>query len=282
MNKKVNLRWISLFRSGTYMTAALICLIIIFSFSENNSESTQSGSDIRMMTYNIHHGERLDGVVDLERIADVINDEEPDILLLQEVDLNLERSGNTDISERLSELTGLEHVVFGKNLNLENGGYGNTTLSKFSITESKNYQFEKIGPEQRGVLTTIFEIDGKSLLVMNAHFDHSKDDSERVLYVKKVIGEILPEYDADVVLFGGDFNDIPSSRMYDLLAEEFEDIRMVSGNGNGLTFPANQPSERIDYIFYKGDLKPTDSWIPKTEASDHRPIVADFVWVAEK
>ena len=47
---------------------------------------------LRVLTYNIHHGEGTDGVFDLERLAKVINDLAPDIVALQEVDKGTDRA----------------------------------------------------------------------------------------------------------------------------------------------------------------------------------------------
>lgn len=234
------------------------------------------------MTYNIHHGEGMDGVVDIVRITDIIKKEKPDILLLQEVDLNLNRSENVDIAQQLSKSVGLKNVVFGKNLQIDKGSYGNATLSRFPITSSKNFQFKQIGPEQRGVLATEISFYEQNILVLNSHFDHSQDDSERILYAEKVINYILPEYNTDTVLFGGDFNDIPTSRMYRQLTEEFEDTWVVAGQDEGFTIPANEPTKRIDYILFMGSIQPYSVSIPLTEASDHLPVVADFIWVDEE
>ena len=44
---------------------------------------------LRVMTYNIHHGEGTDGRIDLERIAKVIRDAKPDLVALQEVEKNV-------------------------------------------------------------------------------------------------------------------------------------------------------------------------------------------------
>lgn len=169
--------------------------------------------------------------------------------------------------------------MFGKNLDLENGEYGNATLSRFPINSSQNFQFKKIGPEQRGVLAVELTINNKFLLVLNSHFDHSGDDSERNYYAEKIIEEIFPKYHTDAVLIGGDFNDIPASQMYQKLTEIFTDTWVISGKGNGETIPANNPSKRIDYILYSGDIKSTSTWIPGTEASDHLPVVSDFRWM---
>lgn len=271
---------ISFIRSVVYLIAFFACVFTAYSFSGNvNSVQVDEKFSLRIMTYNIHHGEGIDGVVNLERIAKIINQENPDILLLQEVDVNLDRSGNVDIPTYFTEKTELENIVFGKNLDIEDGGYGNATLSRFPFTSSNNFHFKKIGPEQRGVLITEISTNGRKLLVLNSHFDHSEDDSERIFYAEKIIDKILPEYNADAVLFGGDFNDIPTSRMYRKLMEEFEDTWKVSGQGEGFTIPADQPSKRIDYILFEGNIKPDSIWVPQTEASDHLPVVADFVLV---
>jgi endonuclease/exonuclease/phosphatase family metal-dependent hydrolase len=49
---------------------------------------------LRVMSYNIHHGEGVDGKVDLPRLAGVIRAEAPDIVALQEVDQKTDRTGS--------------------------------------------------------------------------------------------------------------------------------------------------------------------------------------------
>ena len=51
----------------------------------------------RVMTYNIHHGEGLDGKVDIQRIADLIKQERADVVALQEVDKGTERTARRDL-----------------------------------------------------------------------------------------------------------------------------------------------------------------------------------------
>lgn len=283
MKNLLSYKTLSLLRFLIYFVAFLASVFAVFSLAEKmGSKQVKDQSAFRIMTYNIHHAEGMDGIVNLERIADVIKKENPDILLLQEVDINLSRSGNMDIPQLLSKKTGLKNVVFGKNLDIDTGSYGNATLSRFTITSSKNFQFERIGSEQRGILATEISLHGREILVLNSHFDHSQEDAERILYAEKIIHEILPKYNADVVLFGGDFNDIPTSQMYQKLNENFKDTWMISGQGDGMTIPADQPIKRIDYILFSGNIQPDSIWIPKTEASDHLPVVADFILVEEE
>ena len=60
--------------------------------------------NIHIMTYNIHHGEGIDGKVNIERLARVILDAQADIVALQEVDRGVERSHRIDTMARISEL----------------------------------------------------------------------------------------------------------------------------------------------------------------------------------
>jgi len=77
-----------------------------------------------VLTYNIHHGEGVDGKLDLVRIAKVIQEVEPDIVALQEVDQNAGRSGQVDQAAELGRLTKMRSV-FGGNIALQGGEYGN-------------------------------------------------------------------------------------------------------------------------------------------------------------
>lgn len=63
---------------------------------------------LRVLTYNIHHGEGTDGVLDLERIAGVIKGASPDLVALQEVDVGAERTGGVDQAGELGRLTGMQ------------------------------------------------------------------------------------------------------------------------------------------------------------------------------
>ena len=266
--------------SAIYIVISTLLLFFfpdVQGFYENYIKESETDNLIKVMTYNIQHGRGMDGEVNIERIAQVILDEGADIVALQEVDVGVERSGRTDIASELSELTGLEYNVFGKNLDHQGGDYGNATLSRFPIVEYENIHFEQMGPEKRGILTTLIEIGEFNLLMLNTHLDHrGDDDSERVLYIQGARDKIIPGYEKDGTIFVGDMNDVPGSNTYAALADFLTDAWMVSGDGEGLTIPADNPLRRIDYIFYSGLLSSTLIWVPETYASDHLPVVSEF------
>ncbi|MEC8892658.1 MAG: endonuclease/exonuclease/phosphatase family protein, partial [Candidatus Poribacteria bacterium] len=62
---------------------------------------------IRVMTYNIHHGEGMDGHINLDRIATLIHSANVDLVGLQEVDRHANRSYNLDMIKALAHLTSM-------------------------------------------------------------------------------------------------------------------------------------------------------------------------------
>ncbi|MDQ2922081.1 MAG: endonuclease/exonuclease/phosphatase family protein, partial [Acidobacteriota bacterium] len=77
----------------------------------------------------------------------------------------------------------------------------------------------------------------------------------------------------------GDFNDEPSGTAYKLMLTGFEDAWLHGGEKEvGLSYPADNPTKRIDYIFTRRtDRVPAKkAWVVNTLASDHIPVVAEL------
>src|SRR5437762_3345786 len=77
---------------------------------------------LTVMRYNIHHCEGTDKKLDVARIAAVINAAKPDLVALQEVDRNTNRTNHVDQPAELAKLTKM-HVFFGKAMDFEGGEY---------------------------------------------------------------------------------------------------------------------------------------------------------------
>ena len=89
-------------------------------------------SRLRVMTYNIHVGVGMDKQLNLQRIADVVKLEHPDLVGLQEVDRGVKRTEGIDEIAELGRLTGMEYA-FAHNLDYQGGQYGVAILSRFPI-----------------------------------------------------------------------------------------------------------------------------------------------------
>ena len=232
---------------------------------------------LRVMTYNIHHGEGLDGKVDLLRIAELIQREGADIVALQEVDKGVARTARRDFPAELAALTGMT-CVFSNNFSYQGGEYGNAVLTRFPVVRVTHTPFPMLrAGEQRGLLQLILNVHGRELVFMNTHLDYQSDDAERWSNT----GEIetrMKQYAGRPIILCGDFNTTPESRVCRRLGESFDDTWARVGQGGGFTIPASQPTKRIDYIWIARDksLVPLKIWVPQSDASDHLPVVAEF------
>jgi len=232
---------------------------------------------LRVMTYNIHHGEGLDGKVDLARIAKIISTERADIVALQEVDRGVRRTAGRDLPAELAQMTGLT-CVFSNNFAYQGGEYGNAVLTRFPVLRATNSLYQMLRPnEQRGLLQLTLDVHGRKLVFLNTHIDYRPDDSERWLNVQE-IKTLTAGYPGLPVILCGDFNTTPESRIYRELRTTFADAWPLAGGGEGFTFPANAPDRRIDYVWVSqpNRLRPISASVPASDASDHRPLVVEF------
>src|SRR5688500_13705317 len=153
---------------------------------------------LRVLSYNIHHGEGTDGKLDLDRIAGVIKATKPDLVALQEVDRNTQRTGRVDQAAVLGERTGL-HVAFAKAIDLQGGEYGQAVLSRFPIRSVKTHVLPgKAGQETRIVIETRVESGGRPLTFLGTHFQH--DDPETRERQAAKVNELFGRSDGPVIL----------------------------------------------------------------------------------
>jgi hypothetical protein len=85
-----------------YFSRVALCLVFTLALLWP-ARITTAKKTLRVLTYNIHVGVGIDKKLDLQRIADVINHERPDLVGLQEVDRNVKRTEGKDASARFVE-----------------------------------------------------------------------------------------------------------------------------------------------------------------------------------
>ena len=226
---------------------------------------------LRILSYNIHHAEGVDGKLDVPRIAQVILSVDPDLVALQEVDKNTIRTGKVNQDIELSRLTKM-NCVFGSNITFQGGQYGNAILSKFPIIKNKNFLLPNVDSgEQRGLLQSQIQISNKeNVLFFSTHLDHRRSDTER-LASAKAINQIMSLDNKSPAILAGDFNDVPDSPTL----KELGKVWLRTNKKILRTIPASKPSRQIDYIF----VQPKERWkiiesqvLDEDIASDHRAI----------
>ncbi|HEY1189898.1 MAG TPA: endonuclease/exonuclease/phosphatase family protein, partial [Gemmata sp.] len=225
---------------------------------------------VRVLCYNVHHGEGTDGKRDLARIARVIRAADPDLVALQELDDRTKRTGGVDQTAELARLTGL-HAAFGKAIDFQGGGYGQAVLSRFPLGGTTVHPLPG-GPnrEKRIALEARLKVDGRDLSFVTTHLDHQLAGDREQQAAK--LNELFAGADRPVLLVG-DLNATRDSKAFAALAAKWADA--TAGKGL-LTIPADRPKEQIDHVLFR----PADRFrvrgaaVPdEPVASDHRPVL---------
>jgi endonuclease/exonuclease/phosphatase family metal-dependent hydrolase len=228
---------------------------------------------LRVLCYNIHHAEGVDGKLDVPRIARVILSVKPDLVALQEVDQKTKRTQKVDQLAELARLTKMKSA-FGPNIDFQGGRYGNAILSRFPIARHKNHHLPNIDSgEQRGVLESEIKVSKEeSILFMATHFDHRRPDAERRASAK-FINQMMGKHESTPAILAGDFNDVPNSPTL----KEISKLWVRTNPEITPTVPVTKPVRQIDYIF----VRPKERWkvvetkvLDEAVASDHRAILA--------
>lgn len=231
---------------------------------------------LRVMTYNIHVGVGIDEKLDLQRIAQVINDQHPDLVGLQEVDRGVKRTEGRDEIAELAKLTSMNYA-FAHNLDYQGGQYGVAVLSRFPISTIDHRKYEnKREAERRGMICVEVDIAGKTINFVTTHLDYQYEDG-RVFETEQLL-QFLSAKKAPLIVVG-DFNDEPTGDAYKLMLTRFEDAwTHTRAKGEGLSYPADKPVKRIDYVFTRqaDRIRAKKAWVVSTLASDHLPLVVDL------
>ncbi len=236
---------------------------------------------LRVMTYNIHHGAGPDSVLDLADTANTIEASHPDVVGLQEVDRHFDaRSNFIDEARWLSHRLHM-HVVYGANLDEDPPAdgqprrqYGTAILSRYPILDWSNTHLTKAGhpeTEQRGLLYALLSVHGTPLRFYNTHLQTTASVRVgQVAQIKQLIGgSNVP------MLLTGDLNAEPTSPEVTALTDVLADTWAEVGVGDGFTYDATKPHERIDFVLSSHDIAARATTVPVSAASDHLPMVAD-------
>jgi endonuclease/exonuclease/phosphatase family metal-dependent hydrolase len=230
---------------------------------------------IRVLTYNIHHGEGMDGRFDLPRIAAIIKSVAPDLVALQEVDLSTNRSGGVNQLAELVRLTEM-HAAFGKTMNFDGGGYGVAVLSRWPVSHTESHPLP--GPpdlEPRSAFTMQVKAgaDGPQFQFTVTHLDQGREQPNRLAQAT-ALNDRLAQGDVPAVM-AGDINARVGTETMNILDTQWTNASVLNID------EAERARLRGDFVLYR----PAQCWrviesrvIDDVIASDHRPVLAVLEW----
>lgn len=261
--------------------AGLLMLLPTAAAAEPMGTADVPGRPLTVMTYNIHHGAGVDGVLDLERIAVLIEKSGADVIGLQEVDRHWsERSNWVDQPAWFAKRLKM-HYGYAANLDLPpltpgdpRRQYGTAILSRYPLKDFTNTLLPKYpAGEQRGLAVATVKVRGADLRFANTHLTHN-NAAERLEQAQKVVS--LLGTSKTPTLLVGDLNARPDTPEIKTMTALLADTWPAVGTGLGYTSPAENPTARIDYLLHSAKLKPTNASVPVSLASDHLPVVASY------
>ena len=231
---------------------------------------------LRVMSYNIHHCNppSAAGKIDVDAIVKTIREAAPDLVALQEVDVNTQRSGSINQARMIAEALDMEYY-FGKAIDYDGGAYGVAILSKYPIRDEVTYALptqDGSGGEPRVMATVRVKLPKRrNMIFASTHLNAQSEDDSRKLQIKR-IAEIVLQEDLPMVI-AGDFNAEPGSEVINIM----DSFLRRSCIECAPTIPVNSPKRAIDFIAFRPgrDFEVVSHVvIQETYASDHLPVLS--------
>jgi endonuclease/exonuclease/phosphatase family metal-dependent hydrolase len=253
---------------GAGAMAGLLALVTAYQLLtyEQAEAGDPAGSEITVMTYNIQNGFNLENRFDLESIAQTIENENADVVVIQEIARGwLVMSGMDQVSWLSNRLD--MPYVYGANS--DDGLWGNTVFTRLPILESDTTQYSETQNLKRGAVEVAVETEHGPIWIYGTHLDNPRGAVEARVTQGRELVEFRDGKAPAMVL--GDFNAEPD----DSLIAELDDAGLRDLGVDHLDdLGTSADNRRIDYIFATEDLELVDIHITEVWTSDHLPVIA--------
>jgi endonuclease/exonuclease/phosphatase family metal-dependent hydrolase len=250
---------------------------------------------MRVATFNILHGRSpAEGRVDIGRYVEAVNSLDADVLALQEVDRNLPRSGNADLTSVAAEAMGaVEHrfvaalsgspgatwIAATGDEQPDSAAYGIALLSRYPV---ESWQVVRLAgaptrvpmwlrgspkpvlvrDEPRVAVAACVKTPDRELTVVNTHLSFVS------WWGRHQLRRLMRSFaGAEPMLLVGDLN---------MSLQRARAITGLTPLAEAETFPAAEPVEQLDHILARGDLDVAAAEARELPLSDHRALTVDL------
>jgi endonuclease/exonuclease/phosphatase family metal-dependent hydrolase len=247
---------------------------------------------INVITWNIDRGTNLSSV------ASSLASCNADLLLLQEVDWNTQRTGFLDVTAELAKRLqqNAAYAVEFQELGQEQAGkpayIGQATLTRLPIVKSRVLRFRNqsgfwkphswipssmpLMQRRQGnriALITELRFNGKTLVVYNAHLESRSMGLIQTAQLDEILADASRYSSATPILLGGDLNTkyFPSTFLHRLERAGFQ-----SALGQRIE-RTHTIMMSLDWLFARGPVRWRSGAVEQTlHGSDHYPIAANL------
>lgn len=238
-----------------------------------------SAQEIKILTYNILHGERADkpATPNFSEVANLLVQIQPEVIAMQEVDSMTGRSASLygeryDYIKNLSRETGYKGY-FGRAMEYDSGAYGEGLLVKKGAKYHTINLPNPAGGEPRAIAWVRAELKTLEEFYFGAtHLCHEFEEN-RIAQLDSIIS-YADSLDRPVI-WVGDLNFTPDSPEYRSIPDYWKEAGEVAGDLQN-TYGNAEEGARIDYIWYDSRKFELVEYKVLTEVkfSDHYPVWA--------
>lgn len=237
--------------------------------------SESASSLVRVATYNVHRCRGLDGRTRPERIAEVLQEIDADVIALQEV-LGV-GPGQDGQAQQIGAALGMGWVMASTRA-LRGRAYGNVVLSRLPIVHQTRYDLSWKTCEPRLCQRVDVHRQGLPLHVYNVHFGTAI--LERRVQAERLAGIVSDRRVTGPKVVLGDFNEWTRGPASALLAERLSGVDLAGRLRRPRSYPGVLPLVHLDHIYYAGAVTVERVELVRTRrtliASDHLPLVAEL------
>ena len=246
-----------------------------------------AATSLKVMDWNVQGGQGADGVVDFGRVVEVIRQEAPDVVTLQELHDNSPIGGENQWQVLLDELPGYYAHYARSDENAFGGAAGNLILSRFPILERLTHLLPQYPQNTTAVRRSLggvrVDVGGTDLRVYTTHLSPglgAEATERRERQARAVIDKLPASLMTTPMLLTGDLNVRPDDtiRPWFAAAGWLDTWTQVNANtgADALTHPGDGEDARIDYVYATPAFDVTAAHTVSTTASDHLPVVAEL------
>ena len=213
-------------------------------------KAVTSAPELTFATWNIM-ASRLNQT---SRLAGAIPALQSDIIALQEVDFNTQRSAKNartakpvNQAEMLAK-AGNMHYAECPSIDFDGGKYGTALLSRWKIDNTEQVKLSNIDDrEQRTACINYITVPGMPapLAVIITHPDQERDNTLRLKQIRELMALVDKTGKNAIPVLMGDLNLVPASPEYQELRYQMNDTLPTEGD---FTYPSWNPNRRIDYV----------------------------------
>jgi endonuclease/exonuclease/phosphatase family metal-dependent hydrolase len=222
------------------------------------------GPALRLVDYNIHSAVGLDDRLDPERIADVIESQRPDVVVLEEVGRGWAISGTTDLGQWLARRLAM-HFVWSPAADHQ---FGNALLTRLPILHATSVSLPQ-GPGRmvRSYVRAEIQLAGnRTLTVIGTHLQDGNNRATRIREIDKLLRGWNHAHPSVIV---GDMNAEPETPEIErFLHAGLESPQKTAGS---CRLPTSN-GHCVDWVFGTPDVTLQGLRVIRSNASDHTAL----------